>query len=476
MRRSCRLSPWLVACALAATHARPAGAVDAYVSRIGTANALAATVTNYGLIGNNFVNRTASLEFPAGSGYEHLRLAGLWIGASATDASGAFVGVTTGELDGTQGSAAASHTEFSPNGSAFLLRSTSAFSPYYTPDAVSLLDQISFFDDLTPKRASGSSEDHRPLHVRVRQTTHQWTFHELDGALFVRFVVTNLGSALTNVWLGLYGEFVAVDKNAYASWPPTSGGSAYGSAYGRKWLAWDSGTRTVRAHYCAASPVPGACLLQRVPPWMGLTLLTPPASGQAVTVGLHNWNAFDPALDSDLERYAFLAAGAVTNPESPPYLPGVGDPLVLLALGPRPSLAPGDSMEVAFALVGAATADSLALAAQAAQRVRDHGYADPTAGVVSGPGAGRPAALSVVVNPTGGAPPRLAFSIFERASGRLALYDPAGRRVWHRSLLGLEPGSYVFEVDGADALAPGLYFAVLAHGSERATARVVITR
>jgi hypothetical protein len=79
-------------------------------------NLMSMNVTNFGFVGNNFTVRTPSMEYPVGTGHEHLVRGGLWVGALAADANGAFIGVTTAAKDGFTGDASASATEFSPEG------------------------------------------------------------------------------------------------------------------------------------------------------------------------------------------------------------------------------------------------------------------------------------------------------------------------------------------------------------------------
>ena len=67
----------LAACALT-TPAHTDPAAIAYVSRIMDINRMGLTVTNYGFVGNNFVSRSASMEYPLGTGYEHLVRGGVW--------------------------------------------------------------------------------------------------------------------------------------------------------------------------------------------------------------------------------------------------------------------------------------------------------------------------------------------------------------------------------------------------------------
>ena len=63
-------------------------------------NLMAINLTNYGFIGNNFSARTPSMEYPVGTGHDHLVRGGLWVGAIAVDEDGVFTGVTAGAIDG----------------------------------------------------------------------------------------------------------------------------------------------------------------------------------------------------------------------------------------------------------------------------------------------------------------------------------------------------------------------------------------
>ena len=53
-------------------------------------NLMSVNLTNYGFVGNNFTSKTPSMEYPVGTGHEHLVRGGLWIGSLAADANGAF--------------------------------------------------------------------------------------------------------------------------------------------------------------------------------------------------------------------------------------------------------------------------------------------------------------------------------------------------------------------------------------------------
>src|SRR5262245_66588336 len=100
---------------LALIASAPAGAQSVrYVARLANRNRVGVTITNYGFAGNNFTSRSSSLEFPLGSGYEHMSRAGLWVGARALDDTGAFTGVSTALVDALQGNASEDETEYTP--------------------------------------------------------------------------------------------------------------------------------------------------------------------------------------------------------------------------------------------------------------------------------------------------------------------------------------------------------------------------
>src|SRR5262245_14416409 len=184
---------------------RPAAADGTrYVARLANRNKVGMTVTNYGFFGNNFTSRSASLEYPLGSGYEHMSRAGLWIGARALSDSGAFIGVSTALVDAIQGSASADETEFSPLEDVIRERSRLANSRVFSPDAISDQDLLCTYTDAIPKSPVGNQrEKHRPLGIRVRQVMLGFTLRAAESFEVARFVITNDGAPLEDVWLGM---------------------------------------------------------------------------------------------------------------------------------------------------------------------------------------------------------------------------------------------------------------------------------
>ncbi len=350
------------------------GSVD---RRTTSNNRIALAVSNFGALGTDFDTISPSLGYPAGAGFEHLTYAGLWIGARALDGNGEFLGVTTGALDMAVGSPMPDASEFSPAGTAILERSSLFSSPYFDPHAVSEQDLVCSFDDLTPKHATWNNEVHRPLGVTVRQETYSWSLLTIQDELFVRYVIRNTGPPLQDVWVGMFSEFASGRAPYHSPW------------FNKKLIAYDPSLRLFREHYCNSQPVPAGCNFSYVPYWVGLELLgvrpgnVSNPTDKRISVAAWTYAPGDPVRDQDVERYAIMSVGTIPNLNMPDLLPGTGDPVELLAVGPFPFIASGDSVEVSFALVGGSDEADIQQHAQTAQSIYDTNYQFPTPTLLS---------------------------------------------------------------------------------------------
>lgn len=370
--------------------AAQASAADSisYRARVMDGNLVGVTVTNYGFIGNNFISRAPSLEYPLGAGYEHLVRGGLWIGAIARDENGQFTGVTTATTDGSQGSASQGATEFTPAGNAIQVRSSLITNDNYSPNAISELDAISTFSDRPAKRAANNGEDHRPMGLIVRQENYSWSFSNYQHLTIFHYVIKNDGPPLRDAWVGVYTEFASGSKKDQAVWPPSGW-------YNKKWLALDdtltvanrdSGVRVVppllREHYCASVPIPAACNLEVAPFWIGLKLLGAKGSladtvaHKRVSLSAWGYAPGSGLRNNDTEKYPLMSTGVLQPLVGDSLQPG-GDPVALLSIGPFSQIDPGDSIEVDFALVGGATENAIQEHSRFAQRAYDRHYVIP---------------------------------------------------------------------------------------------------
>lgn len=349
-------------------------------------NAVAMTITNYGFYGNNFFNRAPSLEYPAGRGYEHLVRGGLWVGARAQDGNGAFTGVVTGTVDANQGPTSPEGSEFTPSTRASLKRSTQPISPYFDRTAVSELDVVSDYDDLTPTIAASNTEPHRPMHLQIRQETYQWNFAEFRNILFVRATIKNVGPVLRDVYVGIYNEFASGNKGAYVNWPPSSGDPGnQGSWFNNKWFAYDESHNLLREHYCDQMTTYGDatnCLLQRAPYWIGLrylgnSTLVEDTTTKALTLAAWSWAPGSQFRNEDFERYTLMSARTIQPLDGDTLRPGTGDPVAILTVGPFPIIYNDSTVTVDFAYVGGAEVADVQSNSNFAQFAYDHDYILP---------------------------------------------------------------------------------------------------
>jgi hypothetical protein len=348
-----------------------------YKANVMNSNLVAINVTNYGFVGNSFSSRQPSMEYPAGSQFEHLVRGGLWIGAEAVDDSGSFIGVSTGALDGSNGSSAQSSTEYTPAGNDIVQRSTLIHNPHYSKRAVSELDEIGSFSDRPGKLPSvGNSERHRPINVLVRQENYSWSFSQFQHSVVFKFVITNLGPPLANVWIGLYSELASGYKGEYAGWPPN------GPWFRKKYVQYDDSLRLFREHYCEQPPFPGGCNYGHVPYWAGIKLLgthPQPLSTKQITLAAWNWSPGDTSRGTDDRRYRLMSSGQITDVSQPIYQsgPAGGDPVDVMAVGPFAQINPGDTVSVDFAFVGGNEVEDLQEHARFIQRAFDRDYIVP---------------------------------------------------------------------------------------------------
>jgi hypothetical protein len=367
--------------------ARPEAALDEqFTTKTLTKNRVGLTITNYGFVGNNFVTRSPSFEYPYPSGFEHMVRGGIWIGAIGRDENTGldFAGVSSAAVDASQGSGGQNGTEFSPNQSTIDVRSSDQRDPTYDPTAVSQRDFITSFRDYPPKYSGDVGEPPRPLNVVVRQENYAWNFSDFAHFAILHYVIKTTGLPLRDVWVGFYSELASGNRNAYSCWGPSSGCSSVGGWYSKKLFAWDDSLRLEREHFCFGQPVPNGCKFENVPFAVGIKLLTPPdtARGQKVTFAAWNYNPGDDTRDEDIERYAIMSTGTATQLTTPDLQQQTGDPVTLLAVGPFARLDPGDSIVVDFALVGGAAPRDTSVVdihqhARVAQRAFDEHYQIP---------------------------------------------------------------------------------------------------
>lgn len=359
-------------------------AVDSVLFRslVTTNNRVAMTLTNYGFIGNNFISRSPSFEYPAGLGYEHMVRGGLWVGAHST-LNGDFFGVVSGTTDGATSQASQQATEYTPAGNEFKRGSILLTDPFFSSSAVSEQDIKSTFSDFPAKRAASNNEDHHPMGLLVTQTNYSWSFSDFADILFFHYEIKNTGPLLTNAWVGIYTELASGNKNAYTNWAPSSTDpSATGSWFNKKQIVYDDALHLYREHYCASQPVPEACQYQRAPYWVGIKLLgsrglTEDTTTRKVSLQAWSWSPSSPFRGFDIQRYEIMSRGFPMPLVGDSLLPGTGDPCAIFAAGPFPRIYTDSTVTVDFAFVGSPDVSGLQHNSLVAQRAYDLNYIVP---------------------------------------------------------------------------------------------------
>ncbi|MGD8627806.1 MAG: hypothetical protein PVH52_01865, partial [bacterium] len=325
-------------------------------------NAMGLVVSNYGFFGNNFVTRNPSMEYPLGTGQEHLIRAGLWVGA--INADGDTV-VSSGAISGYWGTSTASATEYTPV-EKLKERSILITSRAYSKDAISEQDFITEYRDY-PRRGSNEAV----LRISVKQEVYLWSYDFAEAFVIVSFTIKNDGEGfLTAPCFGIFGELASGWKGAYEQWRPP--GSSW---FRNKQLEYFPNERMVGEHHHTYQN--GLC-----PSWGAIALLG--AEGSAVdSIGEVNvnfrwwdwyWEQDNPLGEAG--RYEFMSIPNIDPTDD--IQPGEDDPVELISAGPFPTMASGDSIVVVCAFVGGLDRESLIYNVGWAQRAYDNDYVLPS--------------------------------------------------------------------------------------------------
>lgn len=202
---------------------------DIFDEQVTTASNIGATITNLGMIGNSFrgsfnVEGAPSLEYPVGSGIEHVFDGGIWIGGLKNGQ----ISVSTGAVDDPSGySTGKAGFEFTSK-TPLRERSNLFDNPFFSPDAISHQDFYSTFTDTATNLFTGSSnieiQGHdNPLDLSVDFTALNWNFAFANFFIILNFRITNVGDIpIDSMHIGYWADGVIRNVNIT---PP--GGSAF---------------------------------------------------------------------------------------------------------------------------------------------------------------------------------------------------------------------------------------------------------
>jgi hypothetical protein len=329
------------------------------------------TVTNFGTYGHGFSlwPEQPSCEYPLGSGIEHIFDGGLWVGGYiANDSIGGpgsgKVGpyVTTGAVDASSVSGRGGGFEFTnARGSVMKERSSLTDSRFYDPRAVSHQDFVCNYVDTNRTLLNGEIiENHNPLGLAVHQESYAWNFPFADFFVIINYTIKNVTNKyIDSIYVGLWTD--AVVRNTKIT--PPDGASFYnkgGDGY--------SDSMRIAYEFDATGDIGftdsyvGIQYLGSTPVLDSLFIVD---QDTLPSVNFVSWqfrntndpNFFSPQDDAGLDgRYRkmqgyFGGYNRWKKGINPATLKAPSNRSVLITTGPFKYIAPGDSINVVFAIV-----------------------------------------------------------------------------------------------------------------------------
>lgn len=203
-----------------------------FSERTTTSSNVRLNVTNAGTYGNAFRgyrdgSGNPSCEYPAGSGVEHMFESGIWFGGLI---NGSLTAVSTAAVDAPQGySTGAAGFEMYPEvGAQIIELSSLRNSPFYSPNAVSHQDFVAVYSDknvLVPGTQTQIGAHIDPLFVEVTAKSYNWNYSFSDFFVILDYELENIGTqTIDSAYFGLWANTVVRNINVT---PAGSGGAAF---------------------------------------------------------------------------------------------------------------------------------------------------------------------------------------------------------------------------------------------------------
>lgn len=360
-----------------------------------TVNDVYTTMTSNGRIGYNADNQSGGLGFNYMGGGTLLYEAGLMVGTSTSKVSNVVRGVTAGASDADFVTVAKAHRQ--------------------VPDVYSDFDGDGTFNDAAA--ATG------PLPVNIHDKTYAWSSIGNRKYVIFEYIIKNTGSAtLNNLYAGIFADW---DIDA--------------STYGSNKASFDATNKMGYAYYSgAAGKYAGVKLLTSSAPVTHYAIDNIAGGGGGIDL---NAGGFDTG-----EKYTALSTN---RPDA--GVTGAGNDICdVVSTGPY-TIAGGDSIRVAFALIAGDSLLDLQTSAGNAQIMYDGMYSATAV-------AEEPTRNNMIVypNPTTGRSV-IEMNLADVAMVNLKLYDMAGREIKTVVSEKMSAGEHKLEVN-VSGLENGIYF------------------
>lgn len=186
-------------------------------SKFTTIGNIGMTITNFGTIGNRFLTRPVqpSVQYPKGSGIEHLSLAGIWIGAVSQRDGDRRVSTAATDVNPGAGQSVTLGYELTNDvGAGITVRSSLPFDQYYDQNAVSHQDFVMDFTDRNRSSGSDTIPEHVPMSVNIHLESYAWNFPFADNFVILNYTIKNVGAdTLNDMYVGLWGNAIVQNLN-----------------------------------------------------------------------------------------------------------------------------------------------------------------------------------------------------------------------------------------------------------------------
>jgi hypothetical protein len=309
------------------------------------------SISSFGTIGTGFAGwpRINSCEYPRGSGIENLFVGGLWIGGIRDVGGSKVKAVSTGAVDVSSVINLAQGFEFTNSDSSYLIQMSSLPNDlYFSPDAVSHRDYLCHFTDtnlIVPELNQRIPDHLYPLGIDVNFRSYAWNFGFADYFVLLTYSIKNvLTTPIDSVYIGLWTDLVVRNTTVRA---PRGGDFYRAGGNGlidsmRMMYEWDiSGDNGLADNYAA----------------IRLLGTEPPATGTFYNTWAFQDSRGDEWLQSpqnDIEKFRRLSSTFLNQVSIEQALPLIGRPgnrSQLISTGPFVRLNPGDSINIAFAVI-----------------------------------------------------------------------------------------------------------------------------
>ncbi|MBN8707195.1 MAG: hypothetical protein J0L62_15090 [Bacteroidetes bacterium] len=337
---------------------------DLFQQKATSVGNIGVTFSNTSVIGNafnaNFQRGMPSLEYPLGSGIEHLFNGGLWVGAIVNGQYLVSTGASGGDSNGYGPGDAGYEFTADTLKSQFLEQSSLTDSPFFDPKAISHQDLTVTYTDGNlniPGLQNIPIRNHlSPLGIRVTQQTYTWNYSFADFFVLINYTIKNESKdTLKNAYVGVWNDFVVRNVNITAP-----RGTDFFNKHGNGIIdslstayAYDiSGDVGFTDTYIGCTILGGY--------WRGNFIKKSNLlNGSAKTQVNYNFWGFNSAAQqgeppaNDFDRYLKMAGSQDSATIEDNYRTSAGNRSGLISIGPIPVINPGESITVVMSLTGA---------------------------------------------------------------------------------------------------------------------------